>query len=65
MANTCGVLGSVVVAGVSEAEVVAASAGGVSWSPEDIMERMNKDRLKRRSANQQHTAERLACNTRQ
>ena len=46
------VLGSEV-ACVSEADVVGESAGGVSWSPEDIAERMNsEDKFKR---NQQHT----------
>ena len=54
-----------VAAGVSGAEVVAASAGDVSWLPEDITERMNKDKFKGRFANQQHAAEHLACNMRQ
>ena len=47
MAKTCGVAGTVV-AGVWGAEVVAAPADGVSSSPEDITERMNKDKFQKK-----------------
>ena len=43
VAKTCVVLGTVV-AGVSGAEVEAAPAGGVSWSSEDITERIDMDK---------------------
>ena len=47
VAKTCGVSGTVVT-GMSGAEVVAAPADGVSSSPEDITERMNKDKFQKK-----------------
>lgn len=49
----CGVLGSV----VAGPGVVAGPTSGVSCLQEDITERMDEDKSKRRSTNQQHTAE--------